>query len=236
MGKFRALSTVQTFVVKSMSSPVEKWMTKGSVSSLPPLHYPSGVESGVAAQKLANNSQQWRHNKTHWTHSQGGSWGLCNLKREEASQEETHPWRTQGGVKGISVLFSPLRGWTDGQEQALSCCGYCVCLWNLLNSSWDLTFRECWAFCVSGTQLKSQLTWHPSSGCPNSWQRTGGTRFTLRSTRMYPRMVWATFCWHHVIALVRAVLFAGIYPLCGWISSCSVSSCLSLSCQDLIVA
>lgn len=231
MGKFRALSTVQTFVVKSMSSPVEKWMTKGSVSSLPPLHNPSGVESGIAAQKLANDSQQWRHNEIHWTHSQGGSSGLCNLKGEKASQEETNLWKTRG-CEGVFCAFLSSAGvswWPRAGVVLLWLFRVCetyptpleldfqgmlslLCLWNPAEVTVDVT---------------SQL-WLPKPMAENRKEQV--------CFQGYPGMFWAASCWHCGIALGRAALFAGVCPLCGWISSCSVSSCLNLSCQELIMA
>lgn len=218
MEKFRALSTVQTFAVKSMSSPVEKWMTKGSASSLPPLHNPSGVESGAAAQKSANNSQQWRHNDTHWTHSQAGSSGLCNLKGEESNQEQTHPWKSQG-CEGDLCAFLCAAGMSWWPRAGVVLLWpLCVCVWNLPNILLALGFQGILSlFCLwnpaevtaGGT---SQLWAMRAALCPNPWQNKFAFRTTQGWFGQHSVDILALLWWGLVCLLAFALFVDGFPP------------------------
>lgn len=167
-----------------------------------------------------------KHNDTHWTHSQAGSSGLCNLKGEESNQEQTHPWKSQG-CEGDLCAFLCAAGMSWWPRAGI------VLLWLLCVCVKPAQYP-------SGTWLsgnfESFLSLEPSWS--HSWwdiPAVGNESCSLPKPMAeqvcfqdHPRMVWAAFCWHFGIALVRAGLFACICPLCGWISSCSVSSCLNL--------
>lgn len=131
------------------------------------------------------------------------------FERRGGKSGRNTPLKKAGGVKGISVLFSLLQGELTAKSRHCPA-GDTVCVKPQI-----LLGLGFWG--MFGTQLKSQL-------------RTAESKFAVRSPQGWIEQ--------HFMGSV-ALLWEGCFvccPLCGWISSCSVSSCLNLPCQDLIMA
>lgn len=150
---------------------------------------------------------QW----THWTHSQGGSPGLCNLKGEEANQEETHLWKKPEVWRGFLCFSLCCR--VSWQPRAGIVLLGILCVWNP-KSFWDSAFGEC-----------LEPSWS------HSWEQQGASLLSGVPKDGLSSILWAAW---HCFGKAAALFVDGFPPaLCLHAWTCLVKIWLWLNCVRL---